>query len=603
MKTSQQFAISFCVAASLCVALCLPVFAQHQTNAKSTSKEDARSNDVTEKLQEAAKKGFALTAKTNVSQSASIQAVLIPANLAQRIFGKEVAHNYAVVELIVSNEDEKAALVVHSVFLDYSQWALSGFSQTAAGPAGPTSQVFTKSAQVASIESRLIRGEMLDAQQWTLRNWTVRSLTAVGSIAGGFAFPFSGDVAKGIAAFNGEVVPGAAALWPDGTVNQINRVTDFGFQTNKVIPKQAADVLVAFFPIERFLTPGFKKVFLKDPAALFVPYQMMSDPETVRDFQNFVQPWVKTFSVSCNANCNTKAKTDDSESPAAGTEADFAGTMRRAIFEEGCPADMETGSDTSEAKKAGAEESATEKSVAADISATVNDQAALNHANLCKLKRILQGVSLNNIRVGLEGAMTVDVNTVPATIYDVQFDSGNTDSSIWTKTGTEQKGTISGVYLTGGQPEVVDSKGTKYSDITISKDAKEDSSDTELHFTMKITKCIPPSSKIYFVVNKSPNQNETDKAAKSTKKSGAKSTTSKSSNSNVASTPYEFPLPAYECPASANEGATGDGAKGDQDEIKEKDKPAESKTRAAASPAPSTNTPKDNKGDELPKKK
>jgi hypothetical protein len=592
MKTSQQFALAFCVAASICVALCLQVSAQNHPSTKSVSKEDAKTADMKQKLQDAAQKGFVLTAKTNVSQSASIQAVLIPASLARRIFGKEVSNNYAVVELIVSNEDEKAALVVHSVFLDYCKWNLSGVAPSAttittpAGPTAPSSQVFNLPCQVASIEARLIRGELLDAQQWTARNWTVRSLTALGSIAGGFAFPFSGDVAKGIAAFNGEVVPGAANLWPDGTVNQINRITDFGFQTNKVIPKQAADILVAFFPIQRFLTPGFKKVFLKEPAALFVPGEMLADPETKKIFEQYVQPWAETFPVS-------NAKSPDTGQAAPGKQ-DLQNTMRRATVED-CTSDLQSRADVTEVNKAGAE-----KSTTGDNSGGMNDQTAVNHENLCKLQTILNRVSLNNIRVGLQGAMTVDVSTVPATIYDVQFDNGNTDASIWTKTNTPQTGTISGVYLTGGDPEVVDSKGTKYSDIAISKDT-DGASDTELHFTMKISKCIPPTSKIYFVVNKSPNQNETENSAKSTKKNSAKTgKTSKNSNDSVASTPYEFPLPAYECPASADgKGAAANGTSNDQGEP---DADKDKRTPAAPGPMPSTTSPKDDKDNARPKK-
>jgi hypothetical protein len=586
MKTSQTFTFTFCVVASVCVALCLPVLAQNHPNSKSVAKEDARTTEMKQKLQDAAQKGFALATKTNVSQSASIQAVLIPASLAKRIFGKEVSQNYAVVELIVSNEDDNAALVVHSVFLDYGQWILSGTSKvTPPIPNGPTSQVFNKPSQVASIEARLVRGEMLDAQQWTARNWTVRSLTALGTIATGFAFPFSGDVVKGIGAFNGTVVPAASTLWPDGTVNQINRVSDFGFQTNKVIPKQGSDILVAFFPIQRFLTPGFREVFLKDPAALFVPSEMLADPKTEPYFEDLVKPWASNFLVPCEVKCDTKPGSDDSASTAG--QQSFQAQMWHAMVESNCSTITANASDGTKGNTAAEEGSVP---VPADKSGDASkNQLSANHDNLCKLQELLNGVSLNNIRIGLEGAMTVDVSTIPATIYDVQFDSGNTDTSIWTKANTKQTGTITGVYLTGGDPEVVDSKGTKYSEITITKDT-DGSSDTELHFTMTISKCVPPTSTIYFVVNKTPNQNEQANATKSNTKSSAK--TSKNSNAPIASTPYQFPLPAYECPASTTENGAA-GTNGDQDRNKDKTEPT--------ALVPSTTHPKDSKSDEQPK--
>ena len=78
-------------------------------------------------------------------------------------------------------------------------------------------------------------------------------------------------------------MPGLREAWPDGTVDQLNRISDFGYQANKVIPKQGAEVIVCFFPIDRFLTPGFKKLFLKSPALFFAPLQMLVDPTLKND--------------------------------------------------------------------------------------------------------------------------------------------------------------------------------------------------------------------------------------------------------------------------------------------------------------------------------
>ena len=69
----------------------------------------------------------------------------------------------------------------------------------------------------------------------------------------------------------GQVVPAAQVLWPDGTVAQLDRISDFGFRANKVIPKEASDIVIAFFPLDRFITPELKKLFLTSPAVFFVP--------------------------------------------------------------------------------------------------------------------------------------------------------------------------------------------------------------------------------------------------------------------------------------------------------------------------------------------
>jgi len=437
-------------------------------------------------LQNAAQKGLPLTATSNVSDVTAIQAVLIPASLARRVFGREVSENYAVVELIISNQDPKAALVIHGIFLDYSLWTLGNPANSNQGssPRLDATQTANIGTQVASIESRLVRGEMIDAQQWSLRNWTIRSLTALGAVAAGFEFPFSGDVAKGIASFNGIVVPGASTLWPDGAVNQINRISDFGFQSNKMIPKQGSDILVAFFPINRFLTPSFRKQFLANPAGLFLPMEMIADPQS-KDFVKLLEH----------------------------------------LFDAGSAENLD-----SFRKKA--------LQVMLAASCNPNDQSPD-----CKLQGFLNSLSLSNLRVVLEGVMTVDVASVPATIYSVDFDSGNSDSSIWTTLNKAQLGKISGVFLTNGTPAVVDDAGKAIPGLTISS-VTDGSTDNELHFTMELTNCIPPTTKIHFVVNKSPDASSTGGAATAAKQKAS---------GVVASTPFAFTPPKYTCPeAPAN---------------------------------------------------
>jgi hypothetical protein len=444
-------------------------------------------------VQDAAQKGLPLTVTSTVSDAAAIQAVLIPASLARRVFGREVSENYAVVELIISNRDPKAALIIHGVFLDYSNWTLGNpLNSDHVVPSGlDTNQKSNIASQVASIDSRLVRGEMIDAQQWSARNWTIRGLTSLGSVAAGFLFPFSGDVAKGVASFNGVVVPGASTLWPDGTVNQINRISDFGFQTNKLIPKQGSDIIVAFFPIERFLTPSFKKLFLNNPSGLFLPLEMIADPKTGKVFLKLLGPIIDTDSPFNYEAFRTKAF--------------------KAMTTTNC----------------------TPKDDRQD----------------CKLQSSLNGLSLSNLHVVLEGIMTVEVTAIPATIYSVDFDSGNMDSSIWTTPKKDQKGKISGVYLTGGTLTVVDTTGKTIPDITISMVANG-STDTELPFTMNLANCIPPDTKIYFVIYKSADTNSTG---------GAETSAKQKPSNTVGSTPFAFALPSYTCPEASANKAQGTG--------------------------------------------
>jgi len=234
-----------------------------------------------QRLQDARTKGFAMPVDTAAGGNITVEAVLLPAPICRALFGKAIAGQYAVIELTISNKSPEAAFIVNSIYIDYSEWLLSGSSKalTAAGistSAAPNAHALPD--QVASVEYRIARGEALDAQAWTRRNWTMRLFQFLGVIATGseFAFKEVGFV-KGIGAFTGQLVPAAQVLWPDGTVAQMDRISDFGFRANKVIPKQASDIVVAFFPIDRFITPELKKIFLTSPAVFFVPAAALAD--------------------------------------------------------------------------------------------------------------------------------------------------------------------------------------------------------------------------------------------------------------------------------------------------------------------------------------
>jgi hypothetical protein len=128
------------------------------------------------------------------------------------------------------------------------------------------------------VEYRIARGEAQDAQAWTTRNWAMRVLQFLGVLATGSEFAFKEiGIVKGIGSFAGQLVPGAQVLWPDGTVAQLDRISDFGFRANKVIPKEASDIVIAFFPIDRFMTPELKRLFLASPAVFFVPAAAFAD--------------------------------------------------------------------------------------------------------------------------------------------------------------------------------------------------------------------------------------------------------------------------------------------------------------------------------------
>lgn len=422
-----------------------------------------------QQIKDALAKGFPLTTQT-VADNVSVEAVLLPANVCKKVFGKEIAQNYATVELTISNRSQEQSLIVHSIFIDYSQWALSGSQYLADSDVSPQNplvkghnpqqswQGSTLPNQISSVEYRVARGELLDAQTWTTRNWFMRALTVAGALGSAYSFSISEQgIIRGISAFSGQVIPAAQSFWPDETIGQMNRISDLGFQTNKVIAKGSSDIVVAFFPIDRFLTPGLKKLFLKSPALFFSPYALLFDSEGENALNEMFAPllvndpnvlsrlpkvYMQNY-VAC-LNENSSGKRNSNAAPAD------------------CASDLQGVSKTD-----------------------LNIIKFLAHA------------SLNTIRVIVGGEMMVNVDRIPATITSVNFDDGNDKAATW---GVgDHKGIIRGNYLKGGTITIDEAKQIGDPKITVDT---ENSNDQELHFSLALKQKVDPGTQLTFRVTK-----------------------------------------------------------------------------------------------------
>ncbi len=390
-------------------------------------------------VQDAVKTGFSLSASsTDDTRNISVEAALIPARIVKTVFGKEIANNYAVIALTISNRSSDQSFIVHSVFIDYSHWLLSGSSPYAqqSGNQLRAWQQQTSPNQIDSVETRIVRGELLDRQPWSTRNWVLRALQAVGSVASGFTFATTNTSwIQGIGVYNGQFIPAAQTFWPDPTIGQMNRISDFGFQVNKVIAKQSSDIVVAFFPIERFLTPDLKSIFISSPAAFMAPFAALTDPKVNHKLQRYID---FIFPPEQKQLDNLKAHLSE-------------------VISEGC-------------KKF-------------DPS---NPAAAPGSLELaCQTAELVNRLSLNVVRVTVGGTMTVDVNKVSPQITEVVIDQDKDGSAKWKKDDTVT-GVIRGSFLGGGTPSI--SKPPNVGQVTA---IAEGSSDTQLRFEIKLSQELP----------------------------------------------------------------------------------------------------------------
>jgi len=422
-----------------------------------------------------------ITVKDNVS----VEAGLLPYKPAVNLFGREVAKNYAVIQLIISNRSTEDALELHSVFFDYSEWALSGIGESSTRePVLNPWNAGTRAGEIASIESRSIRTEMLNAAPFSVRNLVVNGLVLVGTAAGGYTFLMTTDFAKGVAAFNNPFSPAVGKFWPDQGPGQRDFVSDNGFQTNKVIPKQSSDVIYAFFPIDRFLTPGLKALFLKSPAAFFNPAEMYFDASNAKLFE----PFKKAVSLTLGGSLTPDQVVQALASP--------------------CHLSLET-------KSAPAKQEGCEKEL--DATTTL------------KVKSFMENLSLNSTHILISGIMTENVDTIPAFISGVTIDPKARPEEFWVvkpapaaKAGEKPapapalNAAIDGKYLTNGTPTITDiapppaaagkaaasAKLSDYLDASSIKVVSDGSSDTKLNFSFELKESIPPGSTLTFMVSK-----------------------------------------------------------------------------------------------------
>ena len=336
-----------------------------------------------------AAQGVALSVAVPASSRSlvSVQAVMLPYAINRELFSKHIADNYAVVVVNVGNHSHDAALVMQGLYLDYSKWALSG-------SAGRSGSLGTLPGQVSSVEYRIVRGELEERDAKSVRNWIVRTLEFAGSVAGGttFAYGALSSIPKYISMANGVGIPGFQKLWPDPLITRLNRISDFGYRVNRVVPRESSDVMIAFFPIDRFLTPKLKTLFIRQPALFFNTGLALMDPNP--------EMTAILERVSGQTLAQLTAQIPAMMACASATER------------------------TQESNKAACDRSAT-------------------------LREMVKSTSLNSIEVVIDGNLMLDLAAVPPSMDALTFQDQAGRAAYWSVAGAEKGIVVLGRFLDG----------------------------------------------------------------------------------------------------------------------------------------------------------
>lgn len=471
--------------------------------AQDSSTPDAKTQDMLNQAKESGRQ-----VQVAVNGNVSAQAVLIPQVDARRIFGKEVADNYAVIEVNVSNKSQDATLLIHNIYIDYSRWALSGsggradFADDDADHLS-TYQASSRPSRVASVERRVVRGQLLDAQLSTKRNRWIKWLTLAGSVAAAYTFSLNErGIIRGISTFNGVVIPGLNATFPDPVIAQLNRISDFGFATNMPVSKQGGEVVICFFPIDRFLTPGFRALFLKSPALFFAPLQMLVD-DTITGYVD--QILGEDLGLKAG---DVGARTGESARAALRRQLPCYLRIVQDMNSGTAPGDTSLRAQIDEISRAGCLASF---GLAQAVDAKGTPFLKVTNADSFKsfvALDYLSQASLNHVKVTIDGVMSVDTSVIPAKIDEVAFDDaegcgGPDKECFWTvpsgSGGVVRTGTIKGSYLTNGSVAIVEQNDLHIQDVQA---VAEGSNDQLLHFSMKLTQTVDPGKTLTFKVTK-----------------------------------------------------------------------------------------------------
>ncbi len=116
-----------------------------------------------------------------------------------------------------------------------------------------------------------LRGVAEKGQYLDPRNLTLRLLRGSGTIAAGLlgVTTFGPAFAPAVAAFNGPLISAYETMFPNQTVNQLNRLNDSAYAANTVVSKQQAKVLTIFIPSSFLLTKAEQSKYYSDPNSTY----------------------------------------------------------------------------------------------------------------------------------------------------------------------------------------------------------------------------------------------------------------------------------------------------------------------------------------------
>ncbi len=213
--------------------------------------------------------------KMNVAYVKLYRTIMTPKNVADT-FGRRIAKRYIAMQITIANRNKDYQWLIQDASVDLRN--LVSDLQIKSRQCRPNLAILLQSLgqananlQVSSADLTILRGVAEKGQALDPRNVALRSLTAAGVIAAGMmgVTDLGHSYSPGVAAYNGPLLSAFKELFPDYTVEQLNRLNDSAWLANTVVGKQQSKVIVIFIPQAYLLTKDQQAQYYKDPESIY----------------------------------------------------------------------------------------------------------------------------------------------------------------------------------------------------------------------------------------------------------------------------------------------------------------------------------------------
>lgn len=227
--------------------------------------------------------------------------VLAPKDVAD-IFGRRIAKRFIAIQVTIANHNRDLQFLIHDVTINRCK---GGSGSDNKDFLSRVNEIVSKadiklslnaklmksissppvsasgggnSFRMSSIDIKLLRGVAEKGYALDPRNLTIRLLRGAGAIAGGImgVTTFGASYAPSMAAFNGPFITSVERTFPDFTLNQVNRLNDVAYESNSLVPRQQAKIMVVFVPQSFYMDKQQMRQFYDDPGALEEALQLLA---------------------------------------------------------------------------------------------------------------------------------------------------------------------------------------------------------------------------------------------------------------------------------------------------------------------------------------